>query len=101
MNEENQILHYLRLHPLSSRREIMQGITLNLSPATGKRLLAEAVARGAIETVGKGPATRYRLAPRHQPERRPRPDYAQLPNLSVNRLLKGHRRLSQRRHHPD
>ena len=63
MNEENQILHYLRLHPLSSRREIMQGITLHLSPATGKRLLAEAVARGAIETVGKGPATRYRLAP--------------------------------------
>lgn len=60
---DTDILGYLRLHPLASRTELMQGTATTASAATVKRALADAVAGGLVETVGRGPATRYRLTP--------------------------------------
>ena len=63
MNIEIQILQFLHYHPDSSRNEIAEGIQATFSERTLKRLLADCVAKGAVEVVGRGPATRYRLTP--------------------------------------
>ena len=55
-----QILHY---HPLANRTEIMAGLTKAPSDSTMERLLSAAVKEGNIETVGRGPSTKYRLTP--------------------------------------
>ena len=55
-----QILHY---HPLANRTEIMAGLMETPSGSTVKRLLSAAVKEGNIETVGRGPSTKYRLTP--------------------------------------
>ena len=60
---EVEILQYLHFHPFSSRTELMEGVHTTASPATIKRLLADAVVNGNIEVVGLGPATRYKLSP--------------------------------------
>ncbi len=41
----------------------MAGLTKAPSDSTMKRLLSAAVKEGNIETVGRGPATKYRLTP--------------------------------------
>ncbi len=58
-----EILQYLHDHPASSRQEIMQGIKKSSSPATIKRLLANAVSSGYVAVIGRGPATCYQLTP--------------------------------------
>ena len=55
-----QVLHY---HPLANRNEIMAGLMEVPSGSTVKRLLSAAVKEGNIETVGRGPSTKYRLTP--------------------------------------
>ena len=59
---EVEILQYLHSHPLSSRAELMEGIQASASPATIKRLLADAAKSGNIEIIGRGPATKYKLS---------------------------------------
>lgn len=61
-----EILQYLHYHPEASRSEISASMTNELSAATLKRLISEAVAKGDIEIVGRGRATRYRLTPQAQ-----------------------------------
>lgn len=63
MTIDIEILQFLHYHPLSSREEIMRGLTEAPSQSTIKRLIAAAVKLGNIEVVGRGPATRYKLTP--------------------------------------
>lgn len=63
MTIDIEILQFLHYHPLSSREEIMRGLTEVPSQSTIKRLIAAAVKLGNIEVVGRGPATRYKLTP--------------------------------------
>ena len=58
-----EILQFLHYHPLSNRAEIMAGLTEAPSDSTMKRLLSAAVKEGNVETVGRGPATKYKLTP--------------------------------------
>lgn len=63
MTIDVEILQFLHYHPLSKREEITRGLSKAPSDSTMKRLLAAAVKAGHVETVGRGPATRYRLTP--------------------------------------
>ena len=63
MTIDIEILQFLHYHQLSNRTEIMEGLVQPPSDSTMKRLLSSAVKDGAVETVGRGPATRYRLTP--------------------------------------
>jgi len=63
MTQEIEILQFLHYNPEASRAEIGSSLTNAPSPATLKRLIADGVAKGHIEVVGRGPATRYRLTP--------------------------------------
>lgn len=58
-----EILQFLHYHPLANRTEIMAGLMETPSGSTVKRLLSAAVKEGNIETVGRGPSTKYRLTP--------------------------------------
>lgn len=63
MTIDIEILQFLHYHPLANRTEIMAGLTKAPSDSTMKRLLSAAVKEGNIETVGRGPATKYKLTP--------------------------------------
>ena len=63
MTIDIEILQFLHYHPLANRAEIMAGLTEAPSDSTMKRLLSAAVKEGNVETVGRGPATKYRLTP--------------------------------------
>lgn len=63
MKIDMEILQFLHYHPLANRAEIMAGLTEAPSNSTMKRLLSAAVKEGNAETVGRGPATKYRLTP--------------------------------------
>ena len=63
MTQEIEILQFLHYNPEASRAEIGSALTNAPSPATLKRMIADGVAKGHIEVVGRGPATRYRLTP--------------------------------------
>ena len=63
MTIDIEILQFLHYHPLANRAEIMVGLTKAPSDSTMKRLLSAAVKKGNIETVGRGPATKYKLTP--------------------------------------
>lgn len=61
MTIDIEILQFLHYHPLSTRAEITRGITGAPSDSTMKRLLSAAVKNGNVESVGRGPVTKYRL----------------------------------------
>ena len=63
MTIDIEILQFLQYHPLANRTEIMAGLMETPSGSTVKRLLSAAVKEGNIETVGRGPSTKYRLTP--------------------------------------
>ena len=63
MTIDIEILQFLHYHPLANRNEIMAGLMETPSGSTVKRLLSAAVKEGNIETVGRGPSTKYRLTP--------------------------------------
>ena len=63
MTIDIEILQFLHYHPLANRTEIMAGLMDTPSGSTVKRLLSAAVKEGNIETVGRGPSTKYRLTP--------------------------------------
>lgn len=63
MTIDIEILQFLHYHPLANRTEIMAGLMETPSGSTMKRLLSAAVKEGNIETVGRGPSTKYRLTP--------------------------------------
>lgn len=63
MTIDIEILQFLHYHPLANRTEIMAGLMETPSGSTVKRLLSAAGKEGNIETVGRGPSTKYRLTP--------------------------------------
>lgn len=63
MTTEIEILQYLHYHPLSRRTEIAGAVTSEMSDRTLKRIIADAVGKGYIKVIGKGPATKYKLTP--------------------------------------
>ena len=66
MTRETIILQYLKYHPEASRNEIENGLKLDISAATLKRILANLIARGDIEVVGQGKSTRYNISAQAQ-----------------------------------
>lgn len=62
MDISREILQFLHYHPLSSRDEIVNGISFDGSDTTMKRLIAAAVKNGDVVVQGKARATRYRLS---------------------------------------
>lgn len=63
MTTKIEILQFLHYNPNISRAEISSGIQSSVSDSTLKRIIADAVKCGEIETSGKGRAVRYRLTP--------------------------------------
>lgn len=63
MTTEIEILQYLHYNPLSKRSEILPALSSHVSDRTLMRMLSDAIAKGDVEVVGRGPATRYRLTP--------------------------------------
>lgn len=63
MTTEIEILQYLHYNPLAKRSDILPSLPKQVSDRTLMRMLSEATAKGHIEVVGRGPATRYRLTP--------------------------------------
>lgn len=66
MTTEIEILQFLHYNPLSKRSDILPALTKQISDRTLMRMLTEAKAKGYVEVVGRGPATRYRLTPQAQ-----------------------------------
>ena len=66
MTIDTEILQFLHYHPLANRAEITQGLTNAPSESTMKRIISMAVKKGYVETIGKGPATKYILTPQAQ-----------------------------------
>ena len=63
MNTEIEILQFLHYNPLSKRADILPSLSKQISDRTLMRMLSEATAKGRVEVVGRGPATRYKLTP--------------------------------------
>ena len=63
MNTEIEILQFLHYNPLSKRADILPSLSKQISDRTLMRMLSEATAKGHIEVIGRGPATRYKLTP--------------------------------------
>ncbi|MCX2680705.1 Fic family protein [Galbibacter sp. EGI 63066] len=63
MKNKNRILTFIDAHPSLSSKEIHQGVGLDISYATTKRLLTKLIADRLIETSGKGKSTVYKVAP--------------------------------------
>jgi len=65
-NLSGPILDYLRIHPVSSSREIMDGLDRPFAFATIKRGIQTLLAEQLIEIQGKGKASRYSLNPAYE-----------------------------------
>lgn len=63
MTTEIEILQFLHYNPLSKRSDILPSLSKQISERTLMRMLSDCVAKGHIEVIGRGPATRYRLTP--------------------------------------
>ncbi len=63
MTKYVELLQYLHYHPLSSRSEIVGGMTEGISESSVKRLLSDALEKGLVEVIGKGRGTKYNLTP--------------------------------------
>lgn len=63
MENSREIVMFLHHHPLSSRKDIADGIQFQGSDATLKRYIASAIANGDVVASGQGKATRYSLTP--------------------------------------
>lgn len=59
--DELNILRYLQYHPMSSRKDIADGMSFEGSDATLKRILSAQISAGNIIVSGQGKATRYSL----------------------------------------
>ncbi len=63
MTREIELLQFLHYNPLSSRSEIVMGLTDRVSESTVKRLIAVAIGNKQIDVYGKGRGTKYSLSP--------------------------------------
>lgn len=58
-----EIISYIQTHPLSSSKEIFEGLNGNISYATVKRRLSELLAKQYITQNGGGKSSRYSVSP--------------------------------------
>ncbi|MBS1532885.1 MAG: Fic family protein [Bacteroidetes bacterium] len=65
-NTSDNILEYIRAHPLQSSKEIHDGIGGSAGYATVKRLLNKLLSDNLIKAEGKGKATKYAISPAFQ-----------------------------------
>ncbi len=63
MDIEKQILNYLKSHPDSSSKQILNHLEEKKSIATVKRALSKLVSKNLVTVTGKGKSTRYKLSP--------------------------------------
>ena len=64
MTTENEIIQFLHYNTPASRQDISNAISRQISASTTKRLLAKLAEDGYLESIGQGPATKYRLTPK-------------------------------------
>ncbi|WP_297695317.1 Fic family protein [uncultured Eudoraea sp.] len=64
-NREKEILEYVREHPLGSSRNIFEGVNLEISYATVKRILAHLITQQLVGTEGRGKGTKYVISPHY------------------------------------
>lgn len=64
MNDEikNEIINLLNNNVAFSSKEIYEGLTVNTSYSTTKRLLSELIDENLITTIGKGKSTKYKIS---------------------------------------
>jgi Fic family protein len=65
-NKQDEILDFLKDHPLSSSKEIFEGIDSNRSYATVKRLLTQLLTDNLVTQDGTGKASKYSCSPHFQ-----------------------------------
>jgi predicted transcriptional regulator len=65
-NKQNGILDFLKENPLSSSKEIFNGIDSNWSYATVKRVLTQLLADNLVTQEGTGKASKYSCSPHYQ-----------------------------------
>lgn len=61
--KEDQILQYISENPLKSSKQIHEGLTINISYATVKRVLTKLLELRLIISDGAGKATKYLINP--------------------------------------
>jgi Fic family protein len=66
IDKRKEILNYIQEHPSSSSSELKEGIEVEMSVATIKRVLQELVKDQLIISSGNGKATRYSLSPSYR-----------------------------------
>src|SRR6218665_2402179 len=66
IEKRDTILEFVKEKPLLSSKEIHEGLGIEISYATVKRILQELAADGAIVPVGKGRGTKYELSVGHE-----------------------------------
>lgn len=62
-NKKTEILQFIQMHPAVSSKEIHDGINIEVSYATLKRILKIMIAENLIVAKGKGKATKYEIDP--------------------------------------
>ena len=65
-HKEDRILQYISENPLQSSKEIHEGLSIEISYATVKRVLAKLITSKLIITQGTGKATRYLISPSYE-----------------------------------
>jgi Fic family protein len=65
-NKNNEILDFLKNKPLSSSKEIYEGVESNRSYATIKRMLTQLLADNLVSQEGTGKASKYSCSPHFQ-----------------------------------
>jgi len=64
--KEDRILEYISENPLQSSKQIYEGLSLEISYATVKRVLAKFITSKLIIIKGAGKATRYLISPSYE-----------------------------------
>ena len=62
----NKILQYIKKNPMFSSKEIYDGIDLDISYATTKRILSKLIADKLILIYGQGRGTKYKVSSKYQ-----------------------------------
>lgn len=66
IDERNDIIEYIRKHPLQSSKEIYDNLGLGVGYATIKRILTQLLSERLIDTQGKGKGTKYIVSPAYE-----------------------------------
>ncbi len=60
---EQQIIDFVRKTQGSSSKDVFEGVSISVSYATLKRMLAKLISRNYLSTTGKGKGTKYIISP--------------------------------------